>query len=85
MFTLQMKHLQQSNNPLNIKFMRKFVKLLSSDGKTFFIRKEDVITVCEHNKSFIVETAEIEVGVVKINDMFIECSDDIMCIIDPVE
>lgn len=38
MFTLQMKHLQQSNNPLNIKFMRKFVKLLSSDGKTFFIR-----------------------------------------------
>ena len=85
MFTLQMKHLQQSNNPLNIKFMGKFVKLLSSDGKTFFIRKEDIIMVHEYNKSFTIETAEIEVDVVKINDMFIECSDDIMCIIDPVE
>ena len=85
MFTLQMKHLQQSNNPLNIKFMRKFVKLLSSDGKTFFIRKEDITIVHEYNKSFTVETAEIEVDVVKINDLFVECSDDIMYIIDPVE
>ena len=65
--------------------MRKFVKLLSSDGKTFFIRREDITMVHEYNKSFTVETTEIEVDIVKINDMFIECSDDIMCIIDPVE
>lgn len=65
--------------------MGKFVKLLSSDGKTFFIRKEDIIIVHEYNNSFTIETAEIEVDVVKIDDMFIECSDDIMCIINPVE
>lgn len=65
--------------------MRKFIKLLSSDGKTFFIRKEDITMVHEYNKSFTVKTAEIEVDVVKINDLFVECSDDIMYIVDPVE
>lgn len=64
--------------------MRKFVKFLSSDGKIFFIRKEDITMVHEYNKSFTVETEEIEVDVVKINDQFVECSDDIMYIIDPV-
>ena len=42
MFTLQMKHLQQSNNPLNIKFMGKFIKLLDDEGETIFVRPEDI-------------------------------------------
>lgn len=65
--------------------MRKFVKLLSSDGKTFFIRKEDITMVHGYNKSFTIETAEIEIDVVKINDLFVECLDDIMYIIDLAE
>lgn len=82
MFTLQMKHLQQSNNPLNIKFMRKFIKLLNDDGETIFVRPEDIKKVRDFgNDSYSVEVGDEQIEVVRINDKEVNSFDDIMPVI----
>lgn len=82
MFTLQMKHLQQSNNPLNIKFMRKFIKLLNDDGETIFVRPEDIKKVRDFgNNRYSVEVDDEQIEVVRINDKEVNSFDDIMPVI----
>lgn len=82
MFTLQMKHLQQSNNPLNIKFMRKFIKLLNDDGETIFVRPEDIKKVRDFgNNCYSVEVGDEQIEVVRINDKEVNSFDDIMPVI----
>ena len=82
MFTLQMKHLQQSNNPLNIKFMRKFIKLLNDDGETIFVRPEDIKKVRDFgNDSYSVEVDDEQIEVIRINDKEVNSFDDIMPVI----
>ena len=88
MFTLQMKHLQQSNNPLNIKFMGKFVKLLDEEGETIFVRSKDIKKVRDFGNERERRSIEVNdelIDVVRINDTEVNSLDDIMCIIDPVE
>ena len=88
MFTLQMKHLQQSNNPLNIKFMGKFVKLLDDEGETIFVRSKDIKKVRDfgnERERHSIEVNDELIDVVRINDTEVNSLDDIMCIIDPVE
>lgn len=82
MFTLQMKHLQQSNNPLNIKFMRKFIKLLDDEGETIFVRPEDIKKVRDFGtNSHSVEVDDEQIEVVRINDKEVNSFDDIMPVI----
>ena len=82
MFTLQMKHLQQSNNPLNIKFMGKFVKLLDEEGETIFVRPEDIEKVRDFGvDKHCVEVNEESIEVTRINDTVVTSLDDIMCVI----
>lgn len=82
MFTLQMKHLQQSNNPLNIKFMGKFIKLLDDEGETIFVRPEDIKKVRDFGtNSYSVEVGEESIEVVRINDKEVNSFDDIMPVI----
>lgn len=82
MFTLQMKHLQQSNNPLNIKFMRKFVKLLDDEGETIFVRPEDIKKVRDFGTNrYSVEVDDEQIEVVRINDKEVNSFDDIMPVI----
>lgn len=84
MFTLQMKHLQQSNNPLNIKFMEKFVKLLDDEGETIFVRPEDIKKVRNFGtNSYSVEVDDEQIEVVRINDTKVNSLDDIMSAINP--
>lgn len=82
MFTLQMKHLQQSNNPLNIKFMGKFVKLLDNEGETIFVRPEDIKKVRNFGiNSYCIEVDDESIEVVRINDKEVNSFDDIMPVI----
>lgn len=82
MFTLQMKHLQQSNNPLNIKFMGKFVKLLDDEGETIFVRSEDIKKVRDFGtNSYSVEVDDEQIEVVRINDKEVNSFDDIIPVI----
>lgn len=82
MCTLQMKHLQQSNNPLNIKFMGKFVKLLDDEGETIFVRSEDIKKVRDFGtNSYSIEVDDESIEVVRINDKEVNSFDDIMPVI----
>lgn len=83
MFTLQMKHLQRSNNPLNIKFMGKFVKLVDSEGETIFVRPEDIKKVRNFgiNSNYCIEVDDESIEVVRINDKEVNSFDDIMPVI----
>lgn len=82
MCTLQMKHLQQSNNPLNIKFMGKFVKLLDDEGETIFVRPEDIKKVRDFGtNSYSIEVDDESIEVVRINDKEVNSFDDIMSVI----
>lgn len=83
MFTLQMKHLQQSNNPLNIKFMGKFVKLVDEEGETIFVRPEDIKKVRNFgiNGNYCIEVDEESIEVTYINDKEVNSFDDIMSVI----
>ena len=82
MFTLQMKHLQRSNNPLNIKFMGKFVKLLDDEGETIFVRPEDIKKVHDFGtNSYSIEVDDESIEVVRINDKEVNSFDDIMPVI----
>lgn len=86
MFTLQMKHLQQSNNPLNIKFMGKFVKLLDDQGETIFVRPEDIKKVRDFGNKrgkYSIEVSDELIDVVRINDTKVNSLDDIMSAINP--
>lgn len=86
MFTLQMKHLQQSNNPLNIKFMGKFVKLLDDEGETIFVRPEDIKKVRDFGNERERRSIEVNdelIDVTYINDIKVTSLNDIMCVIDP--
>lgn len=86
MFTLQMKHLQQSNNPLNIKFMGKFVKLLDDQGETIFVRPEDIKKVRDFGNErgkYSIEVSDELIDVVRINDTKVNSLDDIMSTINP--
>lgn len=82
MFTLQMKHLQQSNNPLNIKFMGKFIKLLDDEGETIFVRPGDIKKVRDSGtNSYFVEVDDEQIEVICINDKEVNSFDDIMSVI----
>lgn len=83
MCTLQMKHLQQSNNPLNIKFMGKFVKLVNEEGETIFVRPEDIKKVRNFgiNSNYCIEVDEESIEVTHINDKEVNSFDDIMSVI----
>lgn len=82
MFTLQMLYLQQSNNPLNIKFMEKFVKLLDDEGETIFVRPEDIKKVRDFGtNSYSVEVDDEQIEVVRINDKEVNSFDDIIPVI----
>lgn len=86
MFTLQMKHLQQSNNPLNIKFMGKFVKLLDDEGETIFVRSKDIKKVRDFGNERERRSIEVNdelIDVVRINDTEVNSLDDIMNVINP--
>lgn len=85
MFTLQMKHLQQSNNPLNIKFMGKFVKLLDDEGETIFVRSKDIKKVRDFGNERERRSIEVNdelIDVVRINDTEVNSLDDIMNVIN---
>lgn len=86
MFTLQMKHLQQSNNPLNIKFMGKFVKLLDEESETIFVRPEDIKKVRDFGNErgrCSIEVNDELIDVIRINDTKVNSLDDIISVIDP--
>lgn len=62
--------------------MRKFIKLLTDDSETIFVRPEDIKKVRDFgNNCYSVEVDDEQIEVVRINDKEVNSFDDIMPVI----